>query len=77
MHAVTVLALSILTLALVACDLPDPPPQQRNATSWQDAPLGSRIRSASVTSSAVVSQTDPNVLQKFQSSEIGISGLSH
>jgi hypothetical protein len=77
MRAVTVLALSTLTLALAACDLPDPPPQQQNATSWQDAPFGSRIRSASVTSSAVVNQTDASALQKFQSSDVGNSGLGH
>jgi hypothetical protein len=77
MRTKIVLALPIVTLVLAACDLPDPPAQQQNAGGWQDAPLGSRIRSSSATSSSVVNQTDASVLQKFQSSDVGNSGLGH
>jgi|GEM_PF-6713524 hypothetical protein len=65
MRAFVALALAASTLA--ACDLP-PPPEQ-HAASRQDAPLGTRIRSSTATSEAVVGTSDASVLQKFQRSD--------
>jgi hypothetical protein len=59
--------LALAALALAACDLPDPPQQQSSQHGWQDAQIGSRIRSPSATATGDSgTTTDTTFLRNIQ-----------
>jgi hypothetical protein len=68
--------LTLVMIALAACDLPDPPKQQ-SSHAWQEAPIGSRIRSASTTATGDSSSSaDTTFLTDSQRSGTLCAGIS-